>query len=349
MDNVNILKEKILQMTATVVGTARMCVRVLCGDDEYEEEDMVGEVVLGRCENSCRVILAGYQRKGFSKITIVRMVILIKADCFKDCCNLRAVVFEEPSRLEEIGNSAFQGTLLESIKIPRFVRKIGECAFSECRELVVVVFEEGSQCQVLDDEAFSSTGIPEFTCPGLVERIGNQCFYDCQSLVEFGFEEDCKLEEIGNEAFYRTKIALIVIPKNVEKIGDKCFHSCGSLVEIEDSCEAPVIGLRSIEFEPDSQLRFIGDQAFEYSDISAITIPKKVEQIGHMCFGNCSKLYKVTVKGCPQREKDGFTGASVRDVCCLKGGRQMLRDIFPEGVRFTEIGDDENCQENINF
>ncbi len=67
----------------------------------------------------------------------------IGSSAFFNCGNLKTVTFEENSKLENIGYSAFDGCIgLESITIPSSVTSIGGSAFYNCSKLMNVFFED---------------------------------------------------------------------------------------------------------------------------------------------------------------------------------------------------------------
>jgi hypothetical protein len=62
-------------------------------------------------------------------------------------------------------------------------------------------------------------------------------------------------------------------------INEECFESCEILAEII--------------FEAGSRLRRIEERAFRWTDLSAITIPSSVKEIGASCFSSCRYLSQV--------------------------------------------------------
>ena len=80
-------------------------------------------------------------------VTIVRFhpsVVEVEYNAFRDCKQLREVVFNEG--LQKIGDDAFHCcTSLSSITFPSTVTEIGGYAFSNCSNLRVVALHEGLQ------------------------------------------------------------------------------------------------------------------------------------------------------------------------------------------------------------
>ena len=104
----------------------------------------------------------------------------------------------------------------------------------------------------------------------------------CSSLTSVTFEAGSCLKIIGDRAFASSGITKIVIPASVEYIGAKCFGMNNDAVTADEMirCE-----LTSIEFEPGSCLKTIGDTAFLGAQIKEIEIPASVECLGNNLFG----------------------------------------------------------------
>ena len=76
---------------------------------------------------------------------------MIEEYAFYECKNLKEVVFEEGSRLEEIVQNCFCSAGIERIVIPRGIEKIQRGVFLRCRNLKEVVFEEGSKLKTIQE------------------------------------------------------------------------------------------------------------------------------------------------------------------------------------------------------
>lgn len=85
---------------------------------------------------------------------------------------------------------------------------------------------------------------------------------------------------IGERAFYQSFIKKkIAIPRNVLVIGKECFLSCSNI--------------QKVEFEGNSNLRNIDDNAFNNCLFEKISIPLNVARIGGSAFSYCNNLEKV--------------------------------------------------------
>lgn len=70
---------------------------------------------------------------------------MIGEEVFSNCKNLRQVIFEPGSAVEEIQLMAFRHSGLESFVAPPSLQKIGIMAFGECHNLKKFELNEGIQ------------------------------------------------------------------------------------------------------------------------------------------------------------------------------------------------------------
>ena len=101
----------------------------------------------------------------------------IESGAFYGCMHLTSITFEKGSQLESIGEGAFYGVMITSIKIPSTVRIIEADAMNYCQALTTVEFGENSQLEIIGDRAFKGTAVlTNFTMPNTVTYIGNSAF-----------------------------------------------------------------------------------------------------------------------------------------------------------------------------
>jgi len=86
-----------------------------------------------------------------------------------------------PDSVIEIGEVAFSGSSICSIKLPKSLKKIGEGAFSMCKNLGGSVTIPDGVTEI-PEETFSITGINEVIIPDSVTIIGQNAFTSCTEL-----------------------------------------------------------------------------------------------------------------------------------------------------------------------
>lgn len=75
-----------------------------------------------------------------------------------------------------IGEKAFEGKNITSIKIPKPVTEIGSDAFWDAKSLSTVEFEAGSKLQTIGEDAFAYTGLTSKRIPSSVVNMGPNIF-----------------------------------------------------------------------------------------------------------------------------------------------------------------------------
>ncbi len=115
---------------------------------------------------------------------------------------------------------------------------------------------------------------------------------------------------------YRNAIDEVIIRNGVTKIGKGAFKDCiyitdvtlpASLVEICDEAFSGCKNLENIEFT--KELKIIGNNAFEGTDIRYITFQKKLEHIGKEAFKDCKNIKEIEFRAaCNDVAPDAFSG-----------------------------------------
>ncbi len=184
---------------------------------------------------------------------------------------------ELPNSITYIGSRAFEGNSLKEITTS--ATYIGSNAFRSCDSLNTITLKDG------------------------VKTIGEYAFAQVNNnkLLELSFADT--VEEIGDFAFYGNRIEEIVLPKNLKTIGASAFKGNDSpdievtfnegLTKIGEQAFYGLQGLREAIL-PDSLIT-IEKEAFEYTGLTEITIPKNVKTIGDSAFEDCEEMSTLTV------------------------------------------------------
>ena len=183
------------------------------------------------------------------------------------------------SAVQTIESNAFLYSELVSIVLPDSVRRTGSALFSGCEQLREVTL--GSGMGTVSDKMFENCrALTRVEIPSQIYSIGERAFAG-SGLEQILFEKDSRLAEICAEAFSATGLKSIEIPREVSLIGRSAFSGASLL--------------SSVTFTEDSNLRFIGNQAFlGTAQLSEILLPEGLETVGDEAFAR-SGLNEVTV------------------------------------------------------
>ena len=109
--------------------------------------------------------------------------------------------------------------------------------------------------------------------------------------MEYNFELPESLETIGIGAFAQCYLESIVIPAKVKHIGWSAFSSCTNLssvtfseglVSIRGNAFSSCESIKQISLP--STLKYIGEEAFEHTELEAVSVPEGVVYVGEGAF-----------------------------------------------------------------
>ncbi len=300
------MKRKVLFFVLTAI--ALICILASCG----EKGDFIYESVEGG------IAIKGYSGENMNVV-------------IPETINGKNVV--------EIGEAAFDATLIESVVIPESVTKIGEYAFRRCGKLTSVtikgdveIIEKGTfnfcgellnitlpdTVKAIKDNAFGMSAITQITLPDSVKTLGDMVFYNCGSLKSLKGGEE--LEVIGGACFSGcTLLNEITLSDSLKTIGEMAFAGCSfTSVDIPDGVEV----LESTVFA--------GCSFTEY------TVSSGINTIKYKAFADCKDLKKIYIPETVENiETDAFFGTKDLVIC---GVRDSEAEIFADtyGFKFEE-------------
>lgn len=300
------MKRRVLFLVLTAI--ALICVLASCG----EKSDFAYESVEGG------IVIKGYSGEDMS-VDIPNTI------------NGKKVV--------EIGEAAFDATLIESVVIPESVTKIGKYAFRRCGKLTDVTIKGNVEtietgtfnfCSVLknitlpdtvktiEDNAFGVSAITEITLPDSLVTLGDMVFYDCRSLKSIKMGEG--LEVIGGACFSGcTSLSDITFNDSLKSIGEMAFAGC-----LFTGLDIPY-GVEALE-----SAVFAGCSFTEY------TVSSGIKTIKRQAFVDCKSLKKIYIPETVEEiEADAFSGTKDLVIC---GVRDSEAEIFADtyGFKFEE-------------
>lgn len=203
---------------------------------------------------------------------------------------------EIPSSVEIIEESAFEGcTGKTSLALHKGLTTIGNRAFANVA-LTDISFGTDSELKQIGDEAFSSAAIKQLSIPSTVKTIGRNAFasahlekltfetriekghrlYDLQNIGDMAFNNSLSLQRLVAPAGVIAKIkGSVADVQNIEIVG-------------EDDIEAGLLAkTRVSSLSIGEGVKKIGDRAFEGLEITSLTIPASVLEIGVGAFWHC--------------------------------------------------------------
>ena len=114
-------------------------------------------------------------------------------------------------------------------------------------------------------------------------------------------------------AFAGLGVTTVKCPSSLIEIGDNAFSGCKHLTDIT--------------FDEGSQLRRIGDAAFEETSLKRITLPRTLEEICDDAFLNCENLISVNfgeLTSLLRIGSEAFSGCSMLETAALPGGLSAI-------------------------
>ena len=147
------------------------------------------------------------------------------------------------------------------------------------------------------------------------------------------FANGYKVIEIGNKSFYECYLHRAVIPNTVENIGYAAFGWCRSLYRVN----LP------------SSIEKIGEYAFEFTDLSYVTLSEGIKSIGEYAFSGCSNLTFIRVKG---KEKilaaQSSFNSSNNALLVVPSGMKSTYASAPGWQNFSHITEEKQLSWNYN-
>lgn len=312
-------------------------------------------------------------------ITIPHGVSEIGSNAFYGCSSLTSI--EIPEGVEYLYEQVFYGcTALESVKLPQNLLQIGNNCFYRCSSLENVTIPEG--VTTIGNSAFYGCNLNALTLPSTVTSIGGSAFGNNNNLKSI-ICNAATPPTLDYEAFSRgitpsIKVPLHSIASYRKAFGWKDFSNYYGGEMIADGItyrinekEAMVAAVEpslteanipsAVEFEGNRYLVIkINGYAFaDNTNLTAVTLPDGLVEIGNGAFSGCKNLESVTLpeslktfgynafRSCKSLKTVKIpSGVTAIPSSCFRECSSLESVTIPEGVMTIEDGAFQSC--NLN-
>ena len=166
-----------------------------------------------------------------------------------------------------------------------------------------------------------------FVIPSQIKFIDESAFEQSAGLTEIVFNDNVK--SIGECAFEDCDLRSITIPSSVTHIGNYCFSECSSLTSAEILAPIDVLPDKIFDNCPflesvvlPSTITRLGNYCFRDCNLTSITFPPNLVEIGNDCFCRCDKLTSIQLPTTLRRIGEGTFADCI----------SLVDIIIPDGV-----------------
>ena len=213
------------------------------------------------------IVISSLNSKSSEYLVIPYFVTKIGNDAFKANYSIKKIVFQEGSKLKEIGARCFsQCDKLKEINLPDCLEAIGAVAFyscgfssieipsalttlrfrlfSSCDNLKKVSFKPSSKLNFIDPYVFEYSGIEEIELPSSLRTIFAGAFLNCVNLKHIEIPDSVvTLDECVFEQCF--SLEKLVLGKGVVNIPEGLLNGCLNLKDITILGDIKTIGYRA--------------------------------------------------------------------------------------------------------
>jgi hypothetical protein len=245
---------------------------------------------------------------------------------FRLCDHLESVTV--PEKVTDLGDLTFAGCArLSSVQLPAGLVRIGGAAFSQCAFTTLAL---PTGLQVIDRYAFEYCIFLQISAvPNTVTNIAQFAFRECYSIGHMDLPDS--VLRLGEGAFnHCVNLRNVTIGKGLHTTDLTPFSRCSALNDITvdpenatfssldgvlfDKARTQLVGYpggRTGAYRVPSGVQSIADWAFNGSQVSRVTLPNTVNNIGTGAFNMCNDLTSIWFEGdAPGLSYQAMAGAS---------------------------------------
>lgn len=287
-------------------------------------------------------------------VSIPKSLRKIGSNAFSYCGKMVSLRFNRLGELETIGESAFRGcTALTSLAIPACVQTIDNFAFSGCSSMESLRFASDSRLQSIGESAFiGCDALSGVSLPEGLKTVGRTAFYDCDKMESLRVPDS--VTSIGENAFsYCDSLKSVTISGEMD-LKKVLLNDTLDTLTLSGTFVQKAVSARNVKlldtitevrdgaFEwqrieqliLSQNLKTIGAEAFEGTEITSVTLPEGIVSLGKRAFAECGKLTTVNLPDSLQSiGQDCFEGCSNLNILDLSS----VPDTFVE--RETKLDD----------
>jgi hypothetical protein len=248
----------------------------------------------------------------------------------------------------EIPRTAFFGKKLTSVTLPANIQSIGFAAFAGCDHLQQVMLP--ASVTYIADYAFAGTALTSIDLPEGIQGMGKGVFSRCEALTT----ANINAKYVGDFAFLGDiNLSQVNIGANVNSILMGVFNGCTALqtINFDPACRMTRIddeafinsGLESIDIAA-LGVGTIGDWAFAQTQLSSLTLPNGMTQLGVGSLSHNHMLENVNFPGVghaadPSGRGDGLNEGGYRAAPSRNRTISEVKDYTFAGDELLYAGD----------
>ena len=202
-------------------------------------------------------------------------------------------IVEIPEGVKIIGEYAFCGSSITSVKIPNSVKGIDSRAFYNCCDLTSITIPDSVK-KIGTQAFYCCSKLTSITIPDSVESIERSAFEGCIGLKQVTIGDG--VTSIGNSAFYQCiHLTSVTIGSGVTSIRNSAFEGCYDLNSVHYTGD--VAGWCGIKFGSSdaNPLCYAYDLYLNGTLLTELVIPDTVTEINDYAFYGCSSLTSATI------------------------------------------------------
>ena len=173
-----------------------------------------------------------------TKVTIANRVSGIGDEAFKNCSNLKTLIFEDGKVTKNIGAKAFEKTSVDKVTFTSNITGIGDAAFYNCSNLSEIKFSEGlinigyeafKDCKKLKGDIVFPATLVSF---GERWGDGSQFSNTMINSLSFAAGSVSPIAIPNKMCFGCNAMTSVTIPDRVSSIGEYAFSECSKLSKV---------------------------------------------------------------------------------------------------------------------